>query len=154
MTGMKLGALVAVAVGMACGPPVVRVHLDRSTVPAELDADEVEQTLAAAVDWWSGCGFDVAIDATADPVRFEPIDDNKIAIATTRRDGGVRILNWGRLWVTDTHECIGQMRLGRIMRHELGHLVGQQHEPEEWSVMFESQNACEDQRASERCHPP
>jgi hypothetical protein len=148
----------------ACSQGPVRVYLDRATVPAYLDTDAAVATLGAAVGFWAACGFDVAIDTNGNAVRFDVLEQP--FNGATASDGGVILSSWPDLFATDGTVCVEQhngqpslgagevsnrLMLGGSMRHELGHLLGQHHEPEEWSVMNASVAICVDRLASEAC---
>lgn len=156
---------------VACTQGPVRVHLERSTVPAYLDSGLVEATLESSVDWWRGCGFDVALDEGGAAVRFGPTEAGTNQDGVTTSDGGFLLDGAPGMWATPGMSCIvgnhvtltaeaiaagtvvNRLWLGDVMRHELGHLVGQHHEPDDWSVMSSGASVCQHRYGAQACHP-
>jgi hypothetical protein len=151
---VRLGAAMAVTVGLACGTSPVRVYLDRSTMPADLDPDAAEETLVTAVAWWASCGYDVAIDTDGARVWFGAISGDSSSTGQTTSSGGFALLGRVDFWSVDGAMCVDHLMLGNAMRHELDHLLGEHHERETWSVMYPGASVCEDRWHSETCHAP
>lgn len=124
---------------------VVRLHLLRETVPAELDADQVAAALADAVDFWASCGHAVELAEDGAPVSFAAVPAG--ALATS---GGRVTLDVNAPWSTGKG-CTVEYLVEDILRHEIGHLVGQYHEPERESVMNAYALACVMRTSSETC---
>lgn len=137
----------------ACSQGPVRVYLDQSTTPADVDPAAAAATLASAVEWWRGCGYDVALELASARIRFGDIPGNDSASGATASDGGFVLRGREQFWAADGTRCVNRMMLGQTMRHELGHLLGMRHEPEPWSVMNADASVCVERFASESCHP-
>lgn len=137
----------------ACAPmdPITSIHvkLDRATVPADLDPDDVELDIAAAVAFWAGCGYDMTFAGQGKIVRFATMEGAAGREAPTGPE-----LNVSLPWIFDGDSCEpgdAGYYLGEVLRHELGHALGLEHEPEIESVMYAYHLPCDQKLWSETC---
>lgn len=144
---MKLGALLLCIA--ACGHPM-RVYLADQSVPGGMDVATTQATLARAVDFWAGCGFDIEM-GDEEPVRFAAaVEGPADALGSTLRGRWVEI-RAGAPWAMDGEGCADRYYLGNVMRHELGHLVGLEHDPDKQSVMYYQAGICADRYVADAC---
>lgn len=161
MGEMRWAALVVV-LGVGCGMAEdpsgpVRLEVDWATVPGYLDAAEVQVALQRAVAYWHACDFDVEM-GPGGRVSFAPVTGRGNAEWTAN---GVVLDSLPQVWITEDRPCddeldgvsVKRLRLGEMLRHGIGHLLGLKDETNPESFMQRATAVCRNLMYAEACHP-
>lgn len=122
------------------------IHVDRSTIPWYIDADDFEAQVWEAVAKWEACGV-----GPYGIIKFDDLGDLRDTNRLANGGPFSVTINNRAYWTFEQEGCNGAYHLPSILLHELGHTAGLDHTSDRTDAMYPYLALCEVREITSSC---